>query len=413
MVSIARKNLLEDIPRFLVAQAGIMFAATLVTIQTGILNGFSRSTVLLIENSQADIWVSAAKMEHFEETEPLLMAQVEQATQVKGVKQAEPLILGLGKWQTKMGKLNSVRLVGFAIEGELFQPGNIVKGERTVLKKPYTVMADESRLTELMIKNIGDTAAVTSLPVTLGAIAQNSQSIVAPPFLFSSLENVNTYLNSGFTVELNCTMEEGGENLNCTKVYLKTPEKLATPPIKPLSLTDPITHILIKAEPGQDLTTLKQRLAAALPGTVANTTAEMAAKTSTYWKDRTGLGIILGLGAAVGIIVGMVVVSQILYASVSDHLKEFGTLKAMGASDLMIYGVVIEQSLWMAVMGYLPAMLICLGVSSWAATKGIIILITPGTGVGVFGIVVTMSIASGLLAIQKVTHVDPAIVFKA
>lgn len=415
MVSIARKNLLEDIPRFLVAQAGIMFAATLVTIQTGILNGFTRSTVLLIEGSNADVWVASEKMENLEETEPLLMAQVEQASLVQGVEQAEALIIGSARWRTLDGVLNPVRLVGFEPGGELFQPGKLLKGERAALIQPYTVMMDETRLSELIVDKIGDTGSVASLPVTIGAITQDSQSIVSPPFLFSSLENINTYINSGLTVELNCKMQDSAENLRCTKVYEKseTEEKLTTPPTKPLNLTDPITYILIGAEPGQDLDALKQGLEASLPGTRAYTRAEMAAKTSTYWKDRTGVGIILGLGAAMGVIVGMVVVSQILYASVSDHIKEFGTLKAMGASDGMIYGVVIEQSLWMAVIGYLPAMLICLGVSGWAATKGIIILITPGGALGVLGIVVTMCVASGLLAIQKVTHVDPAIVFKA
>lgn len=120
----------------------------------------------------------------------------------------------------------------------------------------------------------------------------------------------------------------------------------------------------------------------------------------------------MGLGAAVGIIVGMVVVSQILYSSVSEHIKEFGTLKAIGASDKLLYGVIVEQSIWMAVLGYIPGMLICLGVSAAVASQGIIILITPGAAAGVFGIIVAMCVGSGFLAIRKVTRIDPAIVFK-
>ncbi len=85
MVSIARKNLLEDLPRFLVAQAGIMFAVSLVTIQTGILNGFSRSTALLIDRSKADIWLTSDRMVQFEYTEPLTYAQLEETKQVEGV----------------------------------------------------------------------------------------------------------------------------------------------------------------------------------------------------------------------------------------------------------------------------------------------------------------------------------------
>jgi putative ABC transport system permease protein len=112
--------------------------------------------------------------------------------------------------------------------------------------------------------------------------------------------------------------------------------------------------------------------------------------------------------------VGGIIVGQILYSSVTDHLKEFGTLKAMGASDWTIYGVIVEQALWMAVLGYIPGMVLCLGVGAWTfATQGITILITPLTAIAVFGITVAICVGSAVFAIQKVTRVDPAIVFKA
>lgn len=116
----------------------------------------------------------------------------------------------------------------------------------------------------------------------------------------------------------------------------------------------------------------------------------------------------------VGVVVGTVVVGQILYSSVSDHLKEFGTLKAMGSSDWFIYSVIIEQSLWMAVLGYLPGMGLCLALGTWTMqTQAIQILIGPATASGVFGITVVMCIGAAVFAIQKVTHLDPAIVFKS
>ena len=417
MVSIARKNLLEDLPRFLVAQAGIMFAVTLVTIQTGILNGFTRSTALLIEDSEADIWVASEEMVHFELTEPLMLAQLAQARQVDGVGRAEALIIGSGRWRTPSAESSPLRLVGFDPAGRLFQPGKLIQGNLKALSQPYTVMADRSRLPALQVDSIGDTASVDFLPARLGAITQDSQSLVAPPFVFTSLENAKAYVNAGFTAELNCQWQSGGK-LNCTKVYEQSSSaqgsgELEAPALKPLDLTDPITYILVEAKSGEELKVLKQRLEAALPGTRAYTKAEMVQRTQTYWKGRTGIGLILGLGAAVGVIVGMVVVTQILYSSVSDHVQEFGTLKAIGASDRLLYGVVMEQSLWMAVLGYIPGKLLCWGLSAGMATKGIVILITPGTAVGVFGIIVVMCVGSGVLAIQKVTRIDPAIVFKA
>ncbi|WP_414620349.1 hypothetical protein [Calothrix sp. CCY 0018] len=94
MVSIARKNLFEDIPRFLIAQAGIMFAVSLVTIQTGVLNGVIRSTITLVENSTADIWLASDKMIQLELTRPILYDYAVRAKKIDGVKRAEALLQG-------------------------------------------------------------------------------------------------------------------------------------------------------------------------------------------------------------------------------------------------------------------------------------------------------------------------------
>jgi putative ABC transport system permease protein len=417
MVSIARKNLLKDLPRLLVAQAGIMFAVSLVTIQTGILNGFTRSTVLLIEESKADIWVTSDQMVHFELTEPLNIAQLDTVKQVKGVIQAEALMIESARWRPPDAKGNPVRVIGFETNSQLFQPGQLTKGSLKTLSQPYSVMVDRSQLSALHVQTLGDSAQIDNLPARVAAFTEKSQSLVSSSFVFTSLENANTYLNSSFTSRLNCQLGSG-DNLNCTTIYEKTSRtpsnpEVKLPPLKPLTVTDPITYILVGAQPGQDLAVLKRRLEATLPGTHAYTKEEMAAQTRQYWQVRTGIGFILGLGASVGVLVGMVVVSQILYASVSENIREFGTLKAIGASDKLLYGVIVEQSLWMAVLGYIPGMLICLGLSATVASQGIIILITPGAAIGVFGIIVMMCVGSGVLAIQKVTRIDPAIVFKA
>jgi putative ABC transport system permease protein len=420
MVSIARKNLLEDLPRFLIAQAGIMFAVSLVTIQTGVLNGFTRSTVLLIDQSDADIWLSSDRMIHFEYTEPLTVAQLDRAKQVEGVERAEAIRIESERWYPSNHQSAPIRLIGFDPNGKLFHPGNLTQGNLKALSEPYTIMVEQSRLSELQLDSVDNpldrVGKVGQLPARVVAVTQGTQSLVSSPFTFTSLDNANTYLSAGFTSQVNCQMKSGG-GFDCTTVYEKSSageaKQAQLPEPKQLSLTDPVTHILIAAKPNQDLEVLKKRLQATIPGTVAHTKAEMLQQTGAYWKVRTGVGVILGIGAAVGIIVGMVVVSQILYASVSEHIKEFGTLKAIGASDQVLYGVIVEQSLWMAVLGYIPGMLICLGLSAAVAGQGIIILITPGAAVGVFGIIVAMCVGSAFVAIRKVTRIDPAIVFKA
>jgi len=417
MVSLARKNLLEDIPRFLVAQAGIMFAVTLVTLQTGVFTGFTRSVGQLIHNSDADIWVASDSLVQIEVTLPIPVSHVLQAQKVPGVERAEALSFSSAMWRHPEGEITYVRVVGFDPNGQLFTVQNLIEGNVTDLKQPYGVMVDTTNRNLLHVKRVGDEAKVNSLPVRVIGLTQGNRSIVSNAFMFTSLENAKAYLTSGQTSNLSCKLPSGSQDLICTNTFSKppqTPNPTQPPPTpQPLVASDLINYVLIQAKPGQNIRELQQKLEATLPNTRAFTTAELTKKNQDFWSKRTGIGFILGLGAAVGVIVGVIIVGQILYSSVSDHLKEFGTLKAIGASDWVIYGVIIEQALWMAVLGYIPSMGLCYGVAIWAASKGILILITPVSAIAVFGLTVTMCVASAIFAIQKVTRLDPAMVFKA
>ncbi len=422
MPSLARKNLLEDIPRFLVAQAGIMFAVSLVTIQTGIQAGFTRSTSQLIDNSKADIWVSSRNMVHLGLTVPMSYDLVAAAQNVEGVEAAEGLMIRGAAWRNSQNQLSSVTLVGFEPDGQLFQPWNITQGTISTLKIPYTVMVDENSLSALHAKRRGDVGVVGSLPAHIVGITRGTKSLVLGDLMFASLETAYTYLNSPMNAKIPCDLAD--QNVTCALTdgnFPPEPQALSSNDpfailsgrVRPGQIIEPLSFILVKAKSGASIESLQQKLEEGLPNTRAYTKAEMSKLTQDYWARRSGIGFVLGIGAVVGVVVGAVIVSQILYSSVSDRIKEYGTLKAMGSSDLVIYGVIVEQALWMAVLGYIPGMALCWGVATWtAATQGILILITPGSAIAVFGITVAMCVASAGFAIQKVTRVDPAIVFK-
>ncbi|NMG57719.1 FtsX-like permease family protein [Geitlerinema sp. P-1104] len=418
MASLARKNLLEDIPRFLIAQAGIVFAVTLVTVQMGIFRGFLKSTALIPEESQADIWISSEEMVYFELTPSLPVELLFQAREVEGVALAEPLLLPPGQWNGPGGTIAPLRLIGFDPGGELFTPWNLTEGSLAQLQTPYTIIVDDSQLDALNLPGLGGRGTINSLPAEVVGITEGTQSIASSVFVFTSLETANTYATTGIGTSVNCQVDGDG-NMACTNTYQReprtSPEPSDAPPApSPLRRSDALTHILIRAEAGEDLQVLKQRLNESLPGTQAFTSQELAQRTRDYWQNRTGIGFVLGFGAGLGVVVGIAIVGQILYSSVSDRLKEFGTLKAMGASDWVLYRVIIEQALWMAVLGYLPGMALCLGLSQWVSSSmGIIILITPASAAGIFLLTTVMCVGSGFFAIQKVTRVDPAIVFKA
>ena len=412
MASIARKNLFEDLPRLFVAQAGIMFAVSLVTIQTGIFNGFTRSTGLLIDRSKADIWLASDEMVYLELTLPLPVEHLLQARRIPGVTKAEALLFTPKRWRVAPNHIAPNQIVGFDPDGELFAPWDFTQGNIEVLRQPYTVVVDESTTDSLAVERVGDVGSINSIPTTIGGFVRGNQSIVSSIFMYASLESANTYATSQIATSIRCQSKD--DTIECVNEFSRAAEETGDrPPPKPLSAGDLITYILVKAEPEQNIEELKKRLEKAMPATRAYTKAEMARITRQYWQQRTGIGFILGLGAAVGTIVGMVVVGQILYASVADNIKEFATLKAMGASNGTLYRTIVEQALWMAVMGYVPGILLCLSISSYTARVGISILITPATGLAVFGITLVICIGASMFAIQRVTKIDPAIVFKA
>lgn len=417
MASIARKNLFEDIPRFLVAQAGIVFAVSLVTIQVGILRGFDRSVARLVDQSSADLWVASKDIVHLELSSPMPAQRVEAAQKVEGVDRAEALMIRTSFWRDSTGRINPIRIYGFNPNSQIFAGWQVTQGSLSALNQPYTVIVDSKSLKGLGLKQLNDRGTIgafNALPAQLVGTTEDTQSIASSSFIYTSLESANAYGIGGSDTGVTCTRQENGA-IACLNQNPGFNSAVANPaPPRRVNVQDPISFVLIRAKPGQDLNQLKQRLETTLPNTRAFTQSEIANLTRSYWTTRTGVGFILGLGATVGFIVGMVIVGQILYSSVSDHIREFGTLKAMGASNWVIYSVILEQALWMAVLGYIPSIALCLGLGVWTqAAQGVMILITPATGVGMFVLTVVMCVGSALFAVQKVTRVDPAIVFKA
>ncbi len=417
MASIARKNLFEDIPRFLVAQAGIVFAVSLVTIQIGILRGFSRSTARLVDQSSADLWVASKDIVHLELSSPMPAQRVEDAQKVAGVDRAEALMIRSSIWRDSTGKINPIRIYGFDPNSRMFAGWQITQGNLAALNQPYTVMVDSNSLKSLGLHQLNDRGTIgafNALPATFVGTTRDTQSIASSAFIYTSLENANAYGLGSSDTGVTCTRNPSGEIACANQNPAFTNPATNPAPPRRVNVQDPISFVMIRAKPGEDLNQLKKRLEAALPDTRVYTQPEIANLTRSYWTTRTGVGFVLGLGATVGFVVGMVIVGQILYSSVSDHIREFGTLKAMGASNWVIYSVILEQALWMAVLGFIPSIAFCLGLGAWTqAAKGIMILITPATGAGIFVLTVVMCVGSALFAVQKVTRVDPAIVFKA
>ena len=142
------------------------------------------------------------------------------------------------------------------------------------------------------------------------------------------------------------------------------------------------------------------------------TATQFANMTTAYWMFTTGAGVAVLIAAALGLVVGVVVVAQTIYATTVDHIREFGTLKAMGASNRYIYRVIIAQSLISALIGYALAAIVGIFVARGSAEGGASVLVTWQMMTAMFFVTLGMCIAAALVSINKVTKIDPALVFK-
>ena len=135
--------------------------------------------------------------------------------------------------------------------------------------------------------------------------------------------------------------------------------------------------------------------------------------TRYYWMFTTGAGVAVLLAAILGLIVGFVVVAQTIYATTMDHLREYGTLKAMGAPNSYVYRVIMEQASISAVIGYALGMFVSFFVVRASQHGGAAILLPWPMAVGIFFLTLLMCIGAAFVSINKVTRLDPAMVFKA
>lgn len=176
---------------------------------------------------------------------------------------------------------------------------------------------------------------------------------------------------------------------------------------------DEIDVGLIQLKPGADILQVQSMMQAVLPDDVkVLTLAEFAEIEKAYWGNATPIGFIFGFGTIIGFVVGLIIVYQILYSDVSDHLAEYATLKAMGYADRYLVGVLIQEALLLAVLGFIPGFVLANGLYSLAQSATLLpIAMDINRAIYVLILTVVMCTGSGAIALRKLQAADPADIF--
>jgi len=373
MTTLAWKNLLHDKVRLSVTLTGIVFALVLIVVQFGLFLGFLETSANVVEHSGADIWIAAPGIPHVNGGAAMPESRRYKALEVPGVARVDKFLLVFSTWKLPKGSQESVQITGFDPDGRMGGPWNLVKGSVDDVRADDAVLIDDLFREKLGVTRIGDTVEIAGHRARVAGFTHGIRSFTTAPYVYTSFKNA----------------------LNYTRLT-----------------EDQTMFLLVKAKPGVNIGDLKDRLAAAVPGVDVYTNAEMMRKTETYWVFRTGAGVTTLMGAVLGLLVGLVVVAQTIYAATVDHIREFGTLKAMGARNRYIYRVIIEQALLSAFMGYAVAITVGLAIVHGNANGTTEILLPPQMVAGTLALALAMCVAASVISIRKATSIDPALVFK-
>lgn len=367
--------------RLLMALAGVAFAVVLMLMQLGFQNALDTSSVRFHERLRADVVLIHPQSRYLVMMRSFPRRRLDQALGANGVSSVSAVYTGFPFWDA--GDNAAARNI-FVMAFDPGQPGVDIPGvldQLDLLHRPDTVLFDRASRPEY------------------GRVAQR----------LAAGEAVECELNDHrFRVvgvfELGTSFGVDGSMVTSDRGFLK---------IFPGRSPGSIELGLIRAFPGVDPVELRDRLERLLPADVtALTKAEFVARENTYWNTVTPIGYVFAFGVLLGFGVGAVIVSQILFADVTDHLQEYATLKAIGYSNGFLYGVVLSEATVLGLLGYLPGLAISLAL--YRVTElatGLPMELSPTIGLLVLVLTVAMCALSGSAALRKVQAADPAEIF--
>jgi putative ABC transport system permease protein len=264
-------------------------------------------------------------------------------------------------------------VVGFDPTAPLGGPWNVVDGNPADLKTADNVFIDEIYQAKLGVSRRGQIVEIGGRRARIVGFTRGIRSFTTSPYVFTSIKNAQLYANVA---------------------------------------ADQTVFLLVKTVPGVSPEALRAALAPRLHDVDIRTTREFSRMTQRYWMFTTGAGVAVLLAALLGLVVGIVIVAQTIYATTMDPLREYGTLKAMGATNAYLYRVIMQQAVISAAIGYALAMVVSHCVVEGSQRGGAAILLPLPLAVGMLGLTVLMCVGAALVSINKVTRLDPAVVFK-
>ncbi len=354
------------------AVAGVAFAVMLVFLQLGFFGSVSKGATLFYDNLNFDLVIVSREYVFLTVAKTFPQARLHQALALPEVERADPFYVSRERWSVPAtDAVYEVLIFGFDPDDPTFLVPEI-RQQAELLKRPDTVLVDHQTRPMYGPQEKGTTVEIGRRDVTIVGQTPLGTAFAELGIIVVSDVNFQRLTDS--------------------------------------ATLDDVSVGLVKLDRGADAETAKKKLRALLPHDVdVLTRDELNAQEQRYWIVQTSTGLILGCGAIVAFIVGVVIMYQALATQIMRNLSEYATLKAIGFDDSQVSWLVLRQAILLSVAGFLPgfgATLVFYDVLR--KSEYVPVEMTWTRVFFVLGMSLAMAIASGLLAQRKVRFADPA-----
>ena len=310
-MKLAWQNIIHDRLRFLVTVVGVSFAVFLMVFQGSLLAGFLRAASKLIDASDFDLWITARGVPAFEFGAAVDGRAKDIAAGVPGVTQSAQVCMAFAVYRKQNGKQQVIGLVGADPNIGIRFPVPGIPGDSTV-PSPDAVYYDRSDRDIIEAASLPADVEINRRRAVIERQVDGFGSFLGLPFLFTSYRSAAHFIGLG-------------------------PEQSM--------------YILLRVANGYSVPDVQAKLRKRLPEVDVLTREEFSRKSRLYWITKTGAGGAILAGAILGFLIGLVVVSQTIYANTMENIEEYATLKALGATGGFVARIVIAQALLCGVLG--------------------------------------------------------------
>ncbi len=374
-------QLKHDKIRLLTALSGIAFADILIFMQLGFRDALYTTNTQYPRQIQGDIVVVSSQASNFNQLYTFPRRRLYQATDIPGVKSAQAVYIGSLDWRNfQTRERTSMMVIGLDPDRPVFNLPE-VNSQLDKVKIPNTVLFDKA---------------------SRGQYQEVISQIEQGKTLTTEIER-NTVTITGL-FQVGASFQDDGTLITSDQNFLR---------LFPRRQAGTISLGVIKLEDGYNVEDVRTDLNAYLPEDIrAFTHQEYVDFELNYIQTSSSIGFVFGLGTIVGFIVGIVIVYQVLSTDVNDHMAEYATFKAMGYRNFYLLGVVFEEAIILAFIGFVPSVAVALGLYSLTAMATALPIAMPvSRAIRVLILTAIMCTISGAIATRKLLSADPADIF--